>query len=29
VPTSNAHNYAIHQLLLGDTDRMGNPSMIA
>jgi hypothetical protein len=28
-PTPGAHNYAIHQLLLGDTDRMGNPSMIA
>jgi hypothetical protein len=29
MPTLSAHNYAIHQLFLGDTDRMGNPSYTA
>ncbi len=29
LPTPKAHNYAVHQLFLGDTDRMGNPSMVA
>ena len=29
IPSSAAHNYAIHQLFLGDTDRQMNPNMTA
>ncbi len=29
IPPSTAHNYAIHQLFLGDTDRQMNPSQTA